>query len=204
MAEEREPRDSIVFYESHFRILKNLEPELFCKGIIALAEYGFYGIETDLSGEPLLMMFMDMAKPILDANYRKYINGKKGGAPKGNKNAVKDKTTKNNQKQPNVYVNVNDSVNDNVKIIIEYLNNKTGKNYKHTTPNTIRHITARLNEGFTTDDFYKVIDYKVSEWKGSDYEKYLRPETLFGSKFEGYLNSISSIKTNDNLYPSLN
>ena len=49
-------------------------------------------------------------------------------------------------------------------------------------------IHARCEEGFTVDDFKKVIDKKCAEWMGTDWEKYLRPETLFGTKFEGYLN----------------
>ena len=49
-------------------------------------------------------------------------------------------------------------------------------------------IDARLNEGYTLDDFIVVIEKKVFEWKNTDMEKYLRPETLFGSKFESYLN----------------
>jgi len=72
--------------------------------------------------------------------------------------------------------------------IINYLNEKTGKHYKHTTNKTQIVIKARWNEGFTEDDFKKVIDNKVAEWKGTNMEKYLRPETLFGTKFEGYLN----------------
>lgn len=72
--------------------------------------------------------------------------------------------------------------------IINYLNEKTGKHYKHTTNKTQIVIKARWNEGFTEDDFKKVIDNKVTEWKGTNMEKYLRPETLFGTKFEGYLN----------------
>lgn len=51
-----------------------------------------------------------------------------------------------------------------------------------------KHINARLNEKYTVDDFKKVIDKKCNEWIGTEYEKFLRPETLFGSKFEGYLN----------------
>lgn len=74
------------------------------------------------------------------------------------------------------------------KPIIDYLNQKTGKNFKHTTNKTQIVIKARWNEGFEEDDFRRVIDNKVSEWKGTDMEKYLRPETLFGTKFEGYLN----------------
>ena len=49
-------------------------------------------------------------------------------------------------------------------------------------------INARIKEGFTKEDFIKVIDNKVGEWLGTDMERFLRPETLFGTKFEGYLN----------------
>ena len=72
--------------------------------------------------------------------------------------------------------------------IIEYLNSKTRKSYKSTTRKTQSLIKARIDEGFNEEEFFKVIDNKVSEWKGTEYEKYLRPETLFGNKFEGYLN----------------
>lgn len=72
--------------------------------------------------------------------------------------------------------------------IINYLNQKTGKGYKHTTNKTQECIHARWNEGFRLDDFKTVIDIKVAEWKGTERDKFLRPETLFGPKFEGYLN----------------
>lgn len=74
------------------------------------------------------------------------------------------------------------------KEIVAYLNDKTNKKYKHTTGKTRRFIEARWNEDFRLDDFKKVIDIKTSEWLGTSQEKYLRPETLFGTKFEGYLN----------------
>lgn len=74
------------------------------------------------------------------------------------------------------------------KEIVDYLNNKTNKKYKHSTGKTRRFIEARWNESFRLDDFKKVIDIKTSEWLGTNQEKYLRPETLFGTKFEGYLN----------------
>ena len=74
--------------------------------------------------------------------------------------------------------------------IVDYLNSKAGTRYKASTANTRKHIKARLDEGFTVDDFKTVIDKKCSEWLGnSKMEQYLRPETLFGSKFEGYLNA---------------
>ena len=73
--------------------------------------------------------------------------------------------------------------------IVEYLNYAANKNYRHTTRKTRSLIKARFNEGFTLDDFKKVIDIKVSEWgRNPKMKKYLRPETLFGTKFESYLN----------------
>ncbi|WP_432371446.1 conserved phage C-terminal domain-containing protein [Staphylococcus chromogenes] len=76
--------------------------------------------------------------------------------------------------------------------VIDYLNQQTGKHYKSTTKKNQTVIRARSDEGFTLNDFKQVIDNKVSEWKGTDMEKYLRPETLFGTKFEGYLNQQQS------------
>ena len=73
--------------------------------------------------------------------------------------------------------------------IIDYLNMKCGTRYRTSNTKTRSLISARFNEGFILDDFKKVIDKKVSEWKGTNMEQYLRPETLFGTKFEGYLNS---------------
>lgn len=72
--------------------------------------------------------------------------------------------------------------------IVNYLNEKTGKNFKPKTPKTQKVIHARLAEGFTLDDFKTVIDKKCNDWLGNEFEKYLRPETLFGTKFESYLN----------------
>ncbi|MCO6297637.1 conserved phage C-terminal domain-containing protein [Staphylococcus epidermidis] len=74
------------------------------------------------------------------------------------------------------------------KDVIDYLNQQTGKNYKSTTKKNQTVIRARTDEGFSLDDFKRVIDNKVAEWKSTNMEKYLRPETLFGTKFEGYLN----------------
>ena len=75
-----------------------------------------------------------------------------------------------------------------IKEIIEYLNLKTKKSYKVTTKVTQRYINARLEEGYSLEDFKCVIDKKVREWQGTEMDPYLRPETLFGTKFEGYLN----------------
>ncbi len=78
---------------------------------------------------------------------------------------------------------------DIVHDIIDYLNSKALKNYRATTAATKRHVLARLNEGFLYEDFIAVIDVKCRDWlNNTDMNKYLRPETLFGTKFEAYLN----------------
>ena len=75
------------------------------------------------------------------------------------------------------------------KEIINHLNERADRQFRHTTNKTKRLIKARANEGFDLDDFKQVIDTKAVEWKeDSEMSKYLRPETLFGTKFESYLN----------------
>ena len=71
--------------------------------------------------------------------------------------------------------------------ILAYLNGRLKTRYT-LTDSTRTKIDARFAEGHTVEDFITVIDTKAAEWIGSDSAKYLRPETLFGSKFEGYLN----------------
>lgn len=73
--------------------------------------------------------------------------------------------------------------------IITYLNEKTGSSYRSNTPKTKQLIDARMKEGFTVDDFKTVIDKKTTLWlNDTKMVAYLRPETLFSPKFEGYLN----------------
>lgn len=73
--------------------------------------------------------------------------------------------------------------------VLSYLNEQAGKNFKSSNAKTKKHIHARLNEGFELDDFKRVIDNKVGDWaEDLKMNKYLRPETLFGTKFESYLN----------------
>lgn len=73
--------------------------------------------------------------------------------------------------------------------IVEYLNQRAGTRYKATSAKTKAAIHARFQEGFVEEDFRCVIDKKCAEWIGTEWEKFLRPETLFGTKFEGYLNA---------------
>lgn len=75
------------------------------------------------------------------------------------------------------------------KEIIDYLNEVCGASYRASSKATQRLIKARLNDGFTVDDFKTVIYKKAKQWKDNPKMcAYLRPQTLFGTKFEGYLN----------------
>lgn len=84
--------------------------------------------------------------------------------------------------------------------IIDYLNEKTGSHYKD-VPGNQKLIRARWHEGYRLDDFKKVIDNKTADWKGliakdgRDMSQYLRPSTLFGPKFDQYLNEVTRENT---------
>lgn len=103
-------------------------------------------------------------------------------------------------KDSNIYSSSNDEPHidsKKIKEIIRYLNEKAGTKYRASGSKTQRLIKARFNDGFNDEDFKKVIDIKVAEWSGTDMAKYLRPETLFGTKFESYLNQeVKKNKTN--------
>ena len=100
-----------------------------------------------------------------------------------------DSTQQSAQQSNNrVHTNKNDKNEKNIKTVVEYLNKKTGKSFKDTTISTKKHINARLNEGYTLNNLKAVVDDKVLQWLGnSEMDEYLRPDTLFGTKFEGYL-----------------
>lgn len=86
-----------------------------------------------------------------------------------------------------------------IKEVIEYLNGVLGSQYKPTVEKNKTVIRARLREGFDVEDFKKVIDKKARQWLGNkDMQKYLRPITLFGTKFESYLNEQETYKFTGN------
>lgn len=106
-----------------------------------------------------------------------------------NKKVVSDTTkkcyqTRQKSETKDIYINI-------YRDIVEYLNKKANKNYKHNSDKTRRFIDARMTEGFTLEDFKKVIDNKCRSWLNDErMNQYLRPETLFGTKFEAYLNEM--------------
>jgi len=102
-----------------------------------------------------------------------------------NNNIYMDINT-NNTNNTNTDTNIITS-NIDYKYIIDYLNTKTNSRYRYNNQKTQKLVNARANDGFSVGDFERVISVKSNQWLGTDQEKYLRPETLFGTKFEGYL-----------------
>ncbi len=78
-------------------------------------------------------------------------------------------------------------------LVLNHLNLVLGSKYKSTTKSHMQNINARLNEGHSVEDCKTVIDFKVNEWaRKPDMAQYLRPQTLFGNKFQGYLTACLS------------
>lgn len=189
------------------------------KGIFSYVETG----DSNLKGS-LKAIFIPIKNDIdrNEEKYQRIIernreNGKNGGRPKKNEDLEETQKTQSdiletqgNPKKPDAcHISyITNHISSNLgkdkgvigeeekpfKAIVEHLNKRTGSNYKHTTESTRQKINARLNEGYNLDDFIVVIDKKCVEWMNTDMQKYLRPETLFGTKFESYLNAPVSKK----------
>lgn len=144
------------------------------------------GYEYLVYEQPHHIRFSNVGKTVNGkTNNGKTVNGKSHTT---NNNSTNNDLTNNNSTNNDSNILSGDPTAYPYREVINYLNKQTGKQYKSTTKKNQTVIRARTDEGFTLDDFKRVIDNKVSEWKGTDMEKYLRPETLFGTKFEGYLN----------------
>lgn len=132
-----------------------------------------------------------------------------GSADKANKainsQLTDDQQSANSQLTTNKNVRTKEGKNERIKDnagqmpdpipyreIIEHLNQKTGKAFKHTAAGHKKLIKARWNEGYRLEDFKKVIEVKSADWlKDSKMDQYLQPSTLFASKFDQYLNQQS-------------
>lgn len=113
-------RDSMVFYRSFHEATKELPPEIYKEAMVALMDYALDGELKKVSA--YANMFLQMAKPQVDANNQRYINGSKGGRKSEPKTAKAEEEEtepepKRNQTatKPEPNENVNDNENVNVK-----------------------------------------------------------------------------------------
>ena len=203
--------NGFTIYKEYYELITLLTEREQQELLLAITKFMFEDVEPTLNDKQT-KIFNNLRRPLEKSKKR----SKCGSIIKSNENLEENETkTKENQKEiktksnknqkenenkthqdVNVIVNVNDNVDVNVKKIsleeikgiIEYLNIKSNSHYKYSTDKTQTLIKARIKDGFTLDDFKIVIDKKCEEWLGTDFEKFLRPETLFSNKFEGYLN----------------
>lgn len=176
-------RESLIFYQSFARAIKKLPESEQLKALWSIIDYALEDKEPD--GDGMYMVVYEMAKPQIDANVERKRNGSRGGRPQKPQEKPKEqkKTVEPvKKKEPPPY-----------QEIIDYLNEKAGKRFK-VNEKTKAHINARVNDGYTLADFRAVIEKKVAEWRGTEMDKFLRPETLFGTKFEGYLNQNETVR----------
>ena len=181
-------RNHITFFRSYFSAIRRIRNKnARCDAYDALLDYAFNDILPDLDKLPdAAAIAFELAKPNLDASKKKAENGAKGGSSKqtGSKPEAKPKQPSSNKEKEK------DKDKEIYKEIVSYLNAKTGKQFRETSQKTQTAIHARLAEGFKLEDFQSVIDKKCADWLGDKkMEEYLRPETLFGTKFESYLNA---------------
>ena len=178
-----EGKDGCFASNAYFAEFFGLSKERVRKIISSLVEKGYitneliYKEGTEEVEKRILRVRLDITRGMVENN--------QGGMVENDHYITKNNITKNKY---------------NYQEVIDYLNEKTGKTYKTVKTNN-QLINARYEEGYTLEDFKAVIDYKTSKWKGTEWEKYLRPSTLFSAKnFENYVNeaprrSIECIKT---------
>lgn len=176
-------RESLIFYQSFARAIKKLPESEQLKALWSIIDYALEDKEPD--GDGMYMVVYEMAKPQIDANVERKRNGSRGGRPQKPQEKPKE--------QKKTVEPVKKKESPPYQEIINYLNEKAGKRFK-VNDKTKAHINARVNDGYTLEDFRAVIEKKVAEWRGTDMDKFLRPETLFGTKFEGYLNQNETVR----------
>jgi hypothetical protein len=159
-------RDSFIFYRSFLESIKEIPEENQLQVYNAISEYALNQNEIELKGIPKAIF--SLIKPQLDANNKRYENGKKGGAPKGNKNnqksteiqpKVNQKTTK---EQPNVNDNENVNVNDNENNIYTPSEDKSSTGG---TAKASKHKYGKYKNVLLKDEELQALERDYSNWK---------------------------------------
>lgn len=170
---------------NYFAKLYKVSPQAISKWIKALENRNYITITYIKNGNAIAKRIIKMVSTDID-RVSTTVEGGINYSLEGYQHRIKENNTSNNNTRiNNIYI---------VEQVIDYLNEVVGSKYKSTTRTTRDKINARLNEGFTVEDFKTVIDKKAKEWGGTAFEQYLRPETLFGTKFESYLNQKEVIR----------
>ena len=174
-------RGTFTVYRSVYDALIAYPPAEMKEAFRLIGEYALDGKLPDPQEGVAYGLFCSV-KPLIDRSAKKADAGRRGGEASASKREAKRKQTEAGERK------VKQTNNDLCDTVISYLNQKVGAKFKSRSDATRRLVNARAAEGFTEQDFRTVIDKKAAEWKGTEWAKFLRPQTLFGTKFESYLN----------------
>ena len=217
-------KQNIIFQQDWADHILTWDRDTSYEFMIALLEYGFYDNDDHYFEKPVQRIF-DEAKKQLDENKAKYLAKTESASRARSQKSVQKselKSTlkselkseqKSGQKSTSIDIDIDkdiisskedikdnvgkpDTFDSDIKTIVDYLNAKTQSNFKAKTEETRKSIRARLKEGYTVEDFKRVIDSKSSDWADSErMREYLRPSTLFRpANFEAYLNEANRPK----------
>lgn len=176
-------RGSFSIYRSVYDALMAYPPEEMKEAFRLIGEYALDGALPDAQEGVAFGLFCSV-RPLVDRSLKKATAGRSGGLANASKREAKRQQTEAGAKQKEA----NRQDNGICTEVVAYLNQKAGTSFRANSEATRRLIHARTAEGFGLDQFRTVIDKKVAEWKGTEMSVYLRPQTLFGTKFESYLN----------------
>lgn len=186
-------RDSAIFYRSFYEAIKEIPDVNQLEVYNAVFEYMFNFNEVELKG--LSKTIFTLIKPQLQANYKRYQNGKNGGRPSGDNQNETDTEPDNNQnetgEQPNKNKNENSNENSNenntpkppkgdsidFNNLLKVINAKTGREFKVISDPVKKKYLARLKEGYTKDDIAAAITNAVKDqFHAENGFKFLTPE----------------------------
>ncbi len=209
---------SFSIYDTYYRLVKLLPEEQRGSLMNKILEYVFEDKEPSDLTEEQESIWINLKRPI-DISKKQALNVQKRWSENTKKDTKLDtktntkRDTQSKMSMSNVNVDLENKgvtggketfkvasdgslLSETTKRVIDKLNDLAGTKFRSSSSSTKAKIQARLNEGYTLDDFIVVIENKVADWKGTDMAKYLRPETLFGNKFEGYLNQSRKVTGN--------
>lgn len=174
--------DGCFATNAHFQEFFGISPATVTRSIKKLEEKGMIHVTYNTSKKGM-MRVINLTGGSTQNDEGGLLN-LTGGSPQNDEGSYNNKS-----------INI-DKQEDNIPFleIIDLLNRETGKHYQARSTSTKRLIKARWREGFRIPDFKKVIRKKSAEWgKDPKMSSYLRPETLFGTKFESYLNQTDNM-----------
>jgi len=207
-----EKKKSFIMYFDKRAMLDELLKQDGCEALsyervgrlfIALCDFAEFGT-TDVAMDGITRLAYTVLTPRMEDDKEKYLQRCEKNRENVNKRWHNDIQTNTNEydciRNDTNYTDTDtdtDTDTESITYIIEYLNQRASANYRVNNQKTRNLIKTRMGEGHSEGDFLTVIDKMCNSWIGTDKEQYLRPQTLFGTKFESYLNAKINTPSNN-------